>query len=91
MKSHFYISFRPDLSQARPYAAVQCGAGFLHRLLSGLRGFETLEDAVAWSRKFEKESGFVLVSADSLPEWFVKWGPKPTGAVTLPVEVVYSN
>ena len=84
MKSHFYISFRPDLSRARPYAAVQFGAGMLHRHLSGLRGFETLREALAWSRKFEKDSGYVLVSGDSIPESFARWCDKPVGAVTFP-------
>jgi hypothetical protein len=79
----FYISCRPDLSPKRPYGAVQCGAGMLHRYLSGLVGFETLESAVKWSREFEKSSGYTLLSREDLPEWFTRWAGVPQDAVSL--------
>lgn len=82
---HFYISYRPDLSPSSPYSAVQCGAGLLHRYLSGLRGFETLEEAVEWSREFEKCSGnYKLVSREEIPEWFIKCVGFPEDSVSFP-------
>lgn len=80
---YFYVSFRPDWSESRPYHAVQCGAGLLHRLLSGIRGFATLDEAVAWSRKFETSSGYRLVSRSSLPQWFKDWCGGDKTAVEL--------
>ena len=79
----FYIDHRPDWSHSRPYHAVQCGAGMLHRLLSGTRGFATLDEAVAWSRKFEAGGGYRLVSRDELPQWFTQMAGVPGGAVAL--------